>query len=174
MRALFAAALVFGLTQSASAQPIDGPSLTAAQIQALATAAAQSVVPTPYSGVPPGPTPAGSAGSGNSFVPYNATQPSLSRSTTVTTTGSGTFSVTWTTPLVSATPVINLIPVNTSGTTATICNVSARSASAVSGQCWSISPTTLSLSIVTAGLVVGPTTSPSGTPVMVFAREPTQ
>lgn len=141
---------------------------------AATLSAVQAAMPTPYGSIPPGPTPSGSAGSGNSFLPGNATQITQSRSTTVTTNSSGAFSVTWTVPLNSATPVVNLIPVNPSSTTATICNVSVRSASAVSGQCWTISPTTLSLSIVTAGLVVGPSAAASGIPVMVFAREPTQ
>ncbi len=171
------------MSGTARAQSIDAPPYNDAQAQAAnapAIAAVASAIPTPYTSTPVAPTPAGTAGTGGTYLPGNAAVPSLTRATTVTTGAGGAFSVTWATPLVSATPVINLIPINT-GSQPVICNVTARSASAVSGSCSTAQTTSLAavtvvgISVAVGSQTVAPTTAAAaGMSVMVFGREPTQ
>lgn len=56
------------------------------------------------------------------------------------------------------------------------CETVTRSASGATGWCRTNTPTLLNLSIITAGLTLNAagTTAPLNTPVMLFAREPTQ
>ena len=139
---------------------------------ALSTLA--SSMPQPSAAVPPAPAPTGAPGTGNTFTPANAIPPSLTRSTTATTASDGTFSVTWAVPLVSAKPVVNLMPLNT-GSQPAICNPTAVSSTGLTGKCWSTQTTALTLALVTSGVTVNPTANTAaGMQVFVFSREPTQ
>lgn len=131
-----------------------------------------SAMPTPLAGVPPGPNGAGVSGSGNSYVPGNAAQKQTVQRTTVLTNSSGVWSVTWNNSFVSSTPVINPQPVNSTPTNPITCNVTSRSATAVSGQCWT--GATNNNALLSLVIALAPTSSAANTPVMVFGAEPTQ
>ena len=148
------------------------PGVTQSQLAAVAAA-----IPQPATGIPLGPTPTGQASTAatKTFVPGDAMQPSLTRSARVTTAADGTFSITWATPLSSATPVTpNPAPINTS-TQPITCNVTSANATTETGKCWTTQSTLLTLANITANVTLNPATQAAGgITVSVFAREPTQ
>lgn len=120
-------------------------------------------------------TPAGSVGSLSPCIPpSDATPITVVQKARVTTGSTGTWAITWATPFTSSTPVVNAIPIN-SGSEPVICNTTASTATAASGQCWTLTTTVLSLAIVTAGLTLNPSgNSAAGITVQLIGGNPTQ
>lgn len=94
---------------------------------------------------------------------------------TVATVTGGTFTGSWS-PAFPVAPSVVLVPIVT-GSSAIQCELTALpTASAFQGRCWTASaPTTLNLSIVTAGLSLSPNAaSASGISVLVIGMSPSQ
>lgn len=134
-----------------------------------------SATPIPLATITPSPDALnGSPGVSTAAMRADATPPTRSRRTTVTTAADGTFSVTWTKALNSATPVVNLVPLNPAGTNQMSCNVQTANASTVTGKCWQIAASLLNLGVLgNVNLSLAPASS-SVISVYVFAIEPTQ
>ena len=149
--------------------------LSAPYTDAQAQAAVAGLIPQPLGTVPPAPTPGGLAGSGLTYVPGNAATLTLCRRTSVTTDGTGGFTVTWAVNLVSSTPWGGAEPIWNATTMPPICWIKTISASGMTGQCTTTQTTALNLSIVTAGLTLNPFGGGAAAlAVKVHACEPTQ
>lgn len=135
--------------------------------------AMQALIPTAAATVPPIETVAGAAGSAGTYRPGTAVQPRISRATTVTTIAGGLFSGTWVTALASS-PNIILTPIWAGSGNITCFLTSAPTTTAFAGKCTVDQSAVLGLSIVTAGLTVGPVAAASGVSVQVVGLPPTQ
>lgn len=166
IRALFGLALLFAPV-AASAQSVENPAPTIADIQAM--------LPQPASAVPPAETVAGSAGAGLTYRRGDAVQPRITRSTTCTLDGTASCSVTWTTAMSGGTPTISITPIN-AGSNPIACNLtSAPTTTTVAIKCWISQTTLLNLSLITAGLTLQPFQNAlAGTQVQIIALPSTQ
>lgn len=172
MRRFILGLMVLGLlTGEARAQSIEQPAgVTSMNGQ---TGAVTVTVPDPASSTPVPEVVGGAVGSAVTYMRSDAVIPRISRATTVTTTTGGVFSGTWATAL-AATPNIVLVPVYTGVGNATCFLTAAPTTTTFAGKCTTDQSALLNLSIVTAGLTIGPIASPTGMSVQVFAIPPTQ
>lgn len=152
-----------------------GSGVTQAQMtSAISTSqsAIMALMPQPLVSIPLGPNAAGVTGSGLTYVPGNAQQRQAVQRTVTNTDASGNFAVTWATSFLSSTPTVVVEAGNPSGTNAINCNWQTRSSSNVTGKCWQVNTSLVSLLGIT--ITVAPSTPAVATPISVIMAEPTQ
>lgn len=163
---------------AASAAAADAKAIAAkavADTVATQAAALQAAMPLPSTSLPPAEQVSPTLGTSLRYRRMDDPQPRITRAANCTLTAGGVCTVTWNTPLPAA-PTAVFAPVNTAGAQPIVCNpTSMPTTTGVTFKCWIMQTTTLSLAIVTTGLVLAPATAaPTGTVVQVIALPPTQ
>ena len=165
-RALISLPILLATTAAAAQQSNAGP--TYDDLQAVKNAIPQPLAAMPNSETPTGqvPTPGDLT-----FVPASGMARSLRRTANIVTATDGTWTVSWSAPMVSASPFVIVPPLNTVGGMPVACNVITRSATGATGKCWQASSVAAaalgaSLNVFSQGA--------SGAALMVLALEPTQ
>lgn len=148
---------------------------TSGASQDLTPYAKTTDLPQPCGTVPSPDTLNGTVGSGGCFTRPTDTRPTVVQAATVTTNGSGVFTVTWAKTFATTNPFINAQPINPSGSQPYICNITSSTATAVTGQCWQTLTMTLpSIALSLLGLVLNPTGVAASISVRVAGRDLTQ